>query len=172
MTTWAGVPPFEWDLSVLYDHPEGVEYAIRQLVEVARGTRYTPPGILRVDGIGYIQSDQWVVGGLEFGDHVMRNRIMHRTRQDVTIHLIEYLPPDYQTLRAGALSPPRPKTVVYKVKRNDTPAKIAKGRGCKWTDLRTLNKKGVIKTANQKLKVGIQIMVPVKAPPKKPAPKK
>ena len=58
---------------------------------------------------------------------------------------------------------------MYKVKRNDTPAGIAKRRHINWTLLRQLNPK-TVKTANQKLKVGSRIRVPaIKATPKKKA---
>jgi hypothetical protein len=173
MTTWDGVPPLEGDLHIVWNDGNGVEQYIKELMDVTRGTSRAAPGIVWLDGLANLPADRWVIGSLSFGDILMRNREMVRTRQDMTVHLIEYMPPFYETLRAAALNKARPKTVIYKVKRNDTPAKIARARRCKWTDLRTLNKKGVIKTANQKLKMGIQIMVPVLPPaPKKTVKKK
>jgi hypothetical protein len=172
MTTWDGVPPLEGDLHLLYNEWNGVEQRIQQLIDVARGTNRAVPGIVLLDGIASLPTDRWVIGNLEFGDLVIRNHAMRRTRQDVTVHLIEYVPPIYETLRKNALQKPRPKTVIYKVKRGDTPAKIARGRRCKWGDLKVLNKRGVIKSANQKLKAGIQIMVPVMPPRKKPTGKR
>jgi hypothetical protein len=168
MTTWNGVPPLEGDLHILWDTIQGVERQVQELINVARGTANATPGVIYVDGLANMPTDRWIIGSLSFGDLVIRARNMVRIRQDITLHLIEYQPPVYETLRANALAKPRPKTVIYKVKKNDTPAKIAKARRCKWQDIQKLNKKGVVKTANQKLKVGIQIMVPVvAAPPKK-----
>lgn len=168
MTTWNGVPPLEGDLHILWNNGDGVEQYIKELIDVTRGTARATPGVVYLDGLANLPTDQWVIGSLSFGDIVIRNREMVRIRQDMTLHLIEYQPPVYETLRAAALAKAKPKTVIYKVKRNDTPAKIARGRKCKWTDIRSLNKRGVIKTANQKLKIGIQLMVPVLPP----APKK
>lgn len=173
MVSWNGVPPLEGDLHILWNDTRGVEQQIQQLIDVARGTEKATPGIVFVSGVANLPTDRWVIGSLSFGDLVIRARNMVRIRQDITLHLIEYLPPVYETLRANALSKPRPKTVIYKVKKNDTPAKIAKARKCKWNDIQKLNKKGVVKTANQRLKVGIQIMVPVVPPaPKKTVKKK
>jgi hypothetical protein len=160
MISLAAVPLCEGDLHILYDEFDGIEYRIKALTDCARGTARSNPGILVIDGIPGLPNDTWVINGVEFGDIVIRKNDMRRRRQDVTIHVVEYQPPKYETLRANALAKPRPKTVIYKVKKNDTPAKIAKARKCKWTDVQKLNKKGVIKTANQKLKAGIQIMVP------------
>jgi LysM domain len=175
MTTWSGVPPMEGDLSLLYDDPNGVEQQIQQLIDVTRGTDKAVPGIVWLDGIASLPADRWVIGTLSVPgdpDKVIRNRGMERIRQSVVLHLIEYMPPQYETLRKNALAKARPKTVIYKVKKGDTPAKIARNRHCRWTVLKALNKKGVIKTANQHLKQGIQIMVPVlPAVPKKKAKK-
>jgi hypothetical protein len=168
MTTWNGVPPLEGDLHIIWNNVNGVEQYIKELIDVARGTARAIPGVVLLDGIANLPADRWVIGALSFGDIIIRNREMVRIRQDMTVHLIEYMPPVYETLRAAALNQARPKTVIYKVKRGDTPAKVARNRRCKWTDIRGLNKKGVIKTANQKLKVGMQLMVPVLPP----APKK
>jgi len=168
MTTWPGAPPQEGDLNILWINDDGVEQYIQETIDVCRGTAKADPGVLFIDGLPGFPTDRWVIGSISFGDHMIRDRSMKRIRQDMTLHLIEYLPPTYETLRKGALSQARPKTVIYKVKRGDTPAKIARGRRCKWTDIRGLNRKGVIKTANQKLKAGIQIMVPVLTPKTKP----
>ena len=70
-------------------------------------------------------------------------------------------------IRAKARQGAKAKTLVYTVRHSDTPASIARKRKCKWTDLRTLNK-DVITKANQNLKDGSRIRVPVlRAKPKK-----
>ena len=63
-----------------------------------------------------------VINGLEFGD-VVRDKQMHRVRQLLTINFLEYQLPEYHKLKARALKPPKPKTVVYTVKSKDTPVK-------------------------------------------------
>lgn len=165
MTTWSGVPPFEASLQIIYNDWDGVENVIRQLMDVARGSTHSGPGIVWLDGIPALPVDRWIISDLDFvDDHLIRKTDMRRRRQIVTITLLEYQPPVYEALRKNALKKARPKTVIYKVKHGDTPAKIAHSRHCSWKDLKVLNKKGTIKTANQHLKAGIQIMVPVKAP--------
>jgi hypothetical protein len=172
MTTWSGVPPLEGDLHILWNNADGVEQMIQEVVDVARGTAKAEPGVLMLDGLANLPTDKWVIGSVSFGDLMIRDGSMKRIRQDMTLHLIEWSPPQYETLRKNALKQARPKTVIYKVKRGDTPVKIARGRRCRWTDIKVLNKKGVIKSANQKLKAGLQIMVPVVKPkPKKRAKK-
>lgn len=168
MTTWTGVPPYEAKLQIIYNDWDGVENLIRQLMDVARGSVSSGPGIVWLDGIPALPVDRWIISDLEFDDdHMIRKTDMRRRRQIVTITLLEYQPPVYELLAKNALKKARPKTVIYKVKKGDTPAKIARARHCHWQDLKTLNKKGTVRAANQHLKVGIQIMVPVKAPPAK-----
>lgn len=176
MTTWSGVPPFVLELNVLLgrqdlDAEVSVERRIRRLIDVARGTEDHPPGIVFVDGIPGLPADRWVIDGLDFGD-VIRDRDMERIRQVITISLLEYQPPEYETLRRGSLARARPKVVKYTVKKGDTPAKIARNHRCKWTDIREVNRKGLIKKANQDLKDGSKINVPMKRPEKKPKKKR
>jgi len=164
MTTWNGVDPFEFTLPILLDggpDRESIEPIIADIIDVARGTDRSPPGILRITGLPGLPANRWVITGISFDD-ARRRRNMHRWRQLMTLTLLEYSPPDYDTIRKGALMKPRPKTVVYKTKKGDTPARIARGRRCSWTDIRDLNRKGLIKRANQHLKPGMRLMVPVK----------
>src|SRR5215475_8580557 len=46
MTTWSGVQPLEGDLHILYDDRNGVEQSIQQLLDVARGTARSEPGVV------------------------------------------------------------------------------------------------------------------------------
>lgn len=172
MTTWSGVPPFELSLNLmlgrkdLSDSPSQ-EPLIQQIIDVARGTRKSTPGIVRIDGVPGLPADRWVITGLDWGDTIRRREDMHRIRQILTITFLEYQPPEYESLRGHALRRPRPKTVVYTVRHGDTPAKIARNRRCKWHDIRAVNRKGLIKKANQNLKDGSKINVPVKRHVKK-----
>jgi hypothetical protein len=170
MTTWTGVPPFEYTINVLLgrqDKSTSVERVIRQIIAVARGTDDHPPGIVTIEGIPGLPAARWTINGLDFGDAIRRGN-MERVRQALTLSFLEYQPPEYHLLGRGALAGARPKTVIYTVRKGDTPAKIARARHCKWTDIRAVNAKGLIKKANQHLKPGTRINVPIKhAPPKK-----
>jgi hypothetical protein len=170
MTTWTGVPPFELSLNILLytsadlSESVGVEAKIRGLIDVARGTEDHTPGIVRIDGIPGLPADRWVITNIDWGDAVRGREEMHRIRQLATLTLLEYQPPHYERLRGRSLKRPRAKTVGYTVKHGDTPVKIAKRHHCKWTDIRAVNKRGVIKSANQNLRDGMRINVPVKHP--------
>lgn len=178
MTTWGGVDPFELTVNLLLggahllDDAPSQEHRIQQIINVARGTRNHIPGIVYIDGIPGLPADKWVITGLDWGDVVRRRGDMHRIRQMLTITFTEYQAPEYELLKKGALRKAKPKTVVYTVKKGDTPAKIAKHRRGDWKDIRAVNRKGVIKKANQQPRkgtpfhVGAKINVLVKDNPK------
>jgi hypothetical protein len=172
MTVWQGVPPFEYTLNLLLGNESlrdapSLERVLSQLITVARGDDNHPPGVVTITGMPGLPADRWIINNLDFGD-IVRNRQMETIRQTVTITFLEYQPPEYGRLARGALAKPKQRTVIYTVKRGDTPAKIARARRCKWTDIRAINRKGLITKANQTLKAGSRINVPVKVtPPKK-----
>lgn len=176
MTTWSGVPPFELSLQLLLglrdlSEESSVERRIQQIINVARGTEDHVPGIVYIDGIPGLPADRWVISNVEFGD-VIRDTDMTRIRQLITLQFMEYQPPEYETLRKGSLAAARPRVVKYTVKKGDTPAKIAKGRRGDWKDIREVNRRGVIKKANQlprkgtPFHIGAKINVTMKDKPK------
>jgi LysM domain len=101
-----------------------------------------------------------VLNGAEPGDQVIRRWDASRVRQTYVLTFVEYVPPTFVQMRAKARQGAKAKTTLYTVRRGDTPATIARKRRCKWTDLRTLNA-SVVKKANQNLKDGSRIRVPV-----------
>jgi hypothetical protein len=160
MTTWDGVEPFQLSLPIMFDGwVAGLsqETDIANLIAVSRGDRESPPGIVTVEGLP-LPVDSWVIENLDFGDPIYALD-GNRLRQPVTVTLREFVPPEYLRRYQTAASKASTKTVVIRAKRGDTPAKIAKRRKVKWTDLRTLNK-ALIKKANQVLKEGARIRVP------------
>jgi hypothetical protein len=178
MTVWQGVPPFELTLNLLIGAKDlsesgSQEWKIKQLNDVARGTRDHVPGIVYIDGVAGLPGDKWVINGIEWGDAIRRREDMHRIRQLCTITFLEWQPPEYETLRKGSLALAKPKTVRYTVKKGDTPAKIAKHRRGDWKDIRSVNRRGVIKKANQQPRkgtpfhVGAKINVTVKDKPQR-----
>jgi hypothetical protein len=165
MTIPKGMGPWRLDLNILIDglrEQKGQEIKIGKLYDCWRGTKKSPPGILHVAGLPEVDpSMEWVIDTIDQGDYLRRND-MHRIRQDLTIHFIEYISPQYLPMAKGALMGAKKATVVtLKVKRGDTPATIARRRGVKWTTLRELNP-GVIYKANQNLLDGSKIRVPAK----------
>jgi hypothetical protein len=165
MTTWKGSPPYQLEFSMMLDGfvtGDSVEPDIRLLRAVWRGTEKVPPGIVEVLGIPSLPTDEWIITGMTESDAALRRQDMSRVRCEVTLTLTEYNPPEYKSVRRRSLAEAKDRTTVYTVKKKDTPAKIARKRKCKWTDLRKLNP-GVIKRANQDLKDGSKIRVPVMA---------
>lgn len=161
MTTWQGQEPLQLVLGLMFDAWDTtgtISRPMSALRRIARGDDESPPGILRVLGIP-LGAREWVIEGLDFGD-ALRRADGYAVRQPVTLTLREFVPPEYLQLRRKALTQSKRKTKVVTVKRGQTPAKIAKSAGCKWTDLRALNR-GVVKKANQVLKVGTKLRVPV-----------
>jgi hypothetical protein len=164
MTTWAGVEPFQLALAIMLDgHATGtsVEGALADLITVARGDAEAEPGIVGVDGIA-VPVDRWVIEGIEFGDALLAAWSGERTRQPLTLTLREYVPPSYLQLRKRALLGAKGKTKVITTRKGDTPAKVALRVGCKYQDVRELNiTSGLAAKANQALKVGTKLRVPV-----------
>jgi hypothetical protein len=182
MTVWKGVDPYKLEFQIILDggtggadinesnneiysrpdiRPESQEPVLRDLLAVARGdAEHSEPGTVHVEGIPSLPTDRWVIDNLEFGtDAVRRVSDMHRIRVIVDFTLLEYVTPTYLPISKRALGKDLGRTVVIKVKSGDTPGRIARRRGCKWTDLRTLNP-GVVKKSSQNLKDGIRIRVP------------
>jgi len=163
MTTWGGVEPFQLELPLMLDrHAAGVsvERDITRIVAVGRGDGESEPGILRIQGVA-LPVVRWVIEGVDFGDALMA-RTGNRTRQPFTLTLREYVPPAYLQLRRSATLGSKGKTKTLTVRKGDTPAKIAARQRCKWTDIRDLNP-GLVRKANQALKTGTKLRVPVAA---------
>jgi hypothetical protein len=172
MTTWAGSEPLSLELSLVFDGLRGErsqEPVLRKLYAVARGDDDSPPGILNVRGIALV-ADDWVIDTLDMGDALRRDYDHAIVRQQVTLTLREYVPPEYVQLRRARLER---KTKTVTVKDGDTLASLARKHRCKWTDIRGLN----ITTApprqpwkaNSTLLVGSQLRVPVQAAHKRRA---
>ena len=176
MTLWQGTEPYQLQLGLMLDNyarGTNVERAMRALDRLYRGDDDSEPGVIEVGGMP-LPADEWVIETIDFGDPIRAVDDLALLRQPVTMTLREFVPPEYMQLRRKAFGKTRAKTRVIKVKRGDTPMKIARRVKCKWTQLRELNP-GVIKKANQrvgkkgdKFKVGMKLRAPVaKTPPKK-----
>lgn len=169
MTIWKGVDPFTLELAVMLDaHASeySVEPTLRALYAVAGGDPEVEPGIVEVRGVPSLPVEQWVITTIDVDDNVIRrDKDFHRTRQPVTITLLEYVPPQYMQLRNRALTGDKSKTKTITVRKGDTPAKIARKHRCKWTDIRRLNKDTTPPKqpwkANSDLKDGSKVRVPV-----------
>ena len=175
MTTWAGVEPFAVDLSLMLDgHAAGrsVEGELAQLIAVGRGDGESEPGLLRVQGIAMPAGvDRWVIDGMDLGDTLLSAASGERTRQALTLTLREHVPPAYLQLRRSATLGTKGKTKTVTTRKGDTPAKVAARVRCTFPALRELNlTSGLCAKANQALKVGTKLRVPVaRSKQRKPA---
>ena len=172
MTVWSGNTSLQMTFTIVLDGFKGrmnpgvsQESNIRDLIRVARGGTRDRPGIIAIQGIAGSIADTWVIENLEFGDQIRRATDGHRIRQFITIVARQYQPPEYRNVKRGALKQPKRKVVRYKIKKGDTPIKIAKHHNCSWVALKKLNPK-YIKRARQKLQVGRKINVPGRINPK------
>jgi LysM domain len=174
MVTFDGVEPITLEFQLVWDgilgsgrhrrpreHVQSIEPDIRDLLAVVRGDKESDPGICRVEGIPSLPTKRWVISNVEFGDAIRRESDMHRTRLMLTFTMIEYVPPKFERLRKRAFGKDLGKTVTHTVGAHETPNIIAKRRHCKWTDIRQLNQQ-IVRTANQKLKVGTKLRVPAR----------
>lgn len=164
MVIWNGVEPYQLTFSMFlegFKEGRSVESAITSLRQCAHGTT-GEPGTVIVYGIPNLPATDWVIEGLEFDtDSTIRNRSMEIIRQKVTFTLREDIDPEYEKLREQALMGRKPGWTMYKVKKGDTPASIArKLKVSSWFILRRGNP-GVITKAGQNLKDGSQIRVPI-----------
>jgi hypothetical protein len=172
MTIWSGNPPYQLEVGVVldaYSAQGSVETPIAQLLAAGRGDEESEPSTWTIDGIPGLPAGEWVLNGAEPGDLLLRRPgDMERARQSYTLQFLEYVDPTYALIRGKALQGLGPST-LYRVKRGDTPASIARKRRISWTVLRQLNPTGShkITSANQKLKEGWRIRVPVLKRPAK-----
>jgi hypothetical protein len=177
MTTWKGNAPFSLSLSVLLDGFQAnqhVESQIALLYDVARGLD-SEPGTVQIRGIPGISSlaDDWVITGIDVGDCIRRQSDRCRVRQELTLTLLEFNPPDWESVKKGALRGARGRHHLVTVRatrtktdaksRGESAAQLAKRLHIKWSALRDLNPK-VVKTANRPLKIGTKLHAPLPAP--------
>jgi hypothetical protein len=176
MTTWKGNAPFSLSLNVMLDgwaQSTSVEADIDALYDVARG-RESQPGCVQLRGIPHLPADDWVIAGIEAGDAVIRRASDNlRVRQDLTLSLLEFCPPDWESVKKTALQGARARTHLVTVKhspskgdprsRGETPAQMARRLKIKWTDIRALNPK-TVRGANTPLVAGAKVRVPLPSP--------
>jgi hypothetical protein len=162
MTTWAGVEPLQVELSLMFDGWAAHSRRRRccDLFAVARGDDESPPGVLERAGRAAARR--------RVGDRGHRLRRRHRRprtsdarlRQPLTLTLREYVPRRTCSMRRRALAGGKGKTRVVTSRKGDTPAKVAR-RAALQVDRGARAQPDVVKKANQALKTGTKLRVPV-----------
>lgn len=169
LTQWAGVDPFQMQLSLILDgvHDDSsIEadcVALEQMAQPA-GLRLPPPivtvtGVVPHPELAYVIGDGSADGGLAWDANPIYSRSGYRVQQQVTVRLIEFVDADLvastgaaQQARqaaglqsaaaaaaAGGTTAPAP---TYTVKAGDTLLSIAAaqlGSAARWTEIAQLN---------------------------------
>lgn len=171
MTVETTTPPYQYTGSVLFDGWHGrhsVEDDIKQLMIIAHGDDDNNPGIFSIRGIPDLPSHHWLIEDLEFDpDSVIRHPSnMERLRQKVTITMREYVSPHYVRVAKNATKKSKGNYTLKVTKDGDTPHKIAVREKVRIKDIIQLNHgnkvfKPPITKANQRLKKGLKIRIPV-----------
>lgn len=137
--------------------------SIAKLWEVARGDGVSQPGLMNIEGIPEFPRIDWIIESMDFEDDgsIRSENTFEQARIKCNMTVRQYVPPSYlpPTTVPAPTGSPKGKTVMWKVKKHDTPANIARKIGCKWTDIRDLNKR-LINKSNQNLQDGRRIRVP------------
>ena len=120
MTTWQGRGPFEMDLPLLLDSfADGgsVEADCRLLdrLGVPKIAASTPPTV-SVLGAVPRAALRWVVDSIDWGDALRNISSGERVRQAVSLHLIEFKPPELRAPRSKA-TPSNARLVVTRRRR-------------------------------------------------------
>lgn len=175
MTTWKGNAPYSLSLPILLDgfaDDVDIESQIAVLYDVARG-RDTEPGSVQISGIPGLPVDDWVITGIDVGDAIRRDTDFKRVRQKLTLAMLEYNPPSWESVKKSALQGAKSRTHFVTVKaspskkdaktKGETPTQIARRLHVKWTELRDANKDVIKLTANTPLKIGTKLRAPLPA---------
>lgn len=172
LTEWDGIEPLTVVLSLLFDGvatDTSISDDIIRLERMARPpSQGAEPPIVRVTGAAPHTDLDWVIAqpdggdGLEFDPDPIWSRNGYRTRQEVTVHLLEYVADDRlaeapaaerarraaahaaaaAAKKAGVKTGQAPRAKVYTVKAGDTLSTIAArllGSYKRWPEIATLN---------------------------------
>jgi hypothetical protein len=107
---------------------------------------------------------RWAIQSVDYGDYLRDTATGRRVRQDVTLHLLEYVAPDELAKIPRARAAPKP-TRQYRIVRGDDLQKIARktlGKATRWGEIAKLNGLRSVKLDPRKFKPGTKIKVPAK----------
>jgi hypothetical protein len=166
LTQWDGIDPLAMVFSIILDgvgDDRSIEAEIDRLERMAQPpSEGAEPPIVRVDGVMLHAAKSWVIGDLEWAaEQATYSRSGYCTRQEITVHLIEYVADDRlvtksaaervrrraaqaaATASKGSGSPTRPtKAKLYEVRSGDTLSSIAArvlGSYTRWPEIASLN---------------------------------
>jgi hypothetical protein len=163
ITEWKGNRNRELELHLMLDRWTAggdIEKQIDALEQIAR-TALT----VRVVGPIPYWGVRWAIREIDYGDYLRDAATARRVRQDVTLHLLEYIQPDALAKIPRAGAEPKPAR-TYSIVKGDDLSKIAQktlGKAARWPEIVKLNTgmRGV-KLDPKKFKAGTKIKVPAK----------
>jgi LysM domain len=175
LTDWVGQEALRQDISVLLDgwaNDESVERELNTLLKLARdpnGERVPP--VFKVWGPLYYPGKSWVLppDGIDMtGGEIPRIRRRgdgELLRQELIVHLLEYVPPEQVRLRnkhkpEGAIGQNVAVGGTYTTKKNDTLQGIAARQLNDWHRWKEIGDKNGIADPHRKLPAGLVLRMP------------
>lgn len=181
LTDWSGNTPFKQDILVMLDgwsDGQSVEPQLDLLEQLGRAKKEDDePPVFRVFGPLHNSGMHYVLEGIDFGA-ALRDSKGTLVRQELTLHLMEYVRPDRIRLRkkkkgsgknkdgkdynttSGGSGGIGPGPSVYTTKAGDTLRSIAAkfyGKASLWMELGELNQ---VRDPNKVLPVGTKVKLP------------
>jgi hypothetical protein len=178
LTEWSGQGTFTQDVPILingFKNGDSVQGQANDIIKLGRKTEGDEvPPMFRIFGAVWMQWLPYVLEGVDWADEVIRDQDTTLLRQELTLHIAEYVDPDqirfrkreragFGTGKGGGTNFPGN---VYIAKEGDTLAKIAAkvyGDRSVW---KALAKKNNLRDPNTKLPPGRHIKLPVNPYPK------
>jgi hypothetical protein len=142
-------------------HHSGQGYFIEAALDALEEMACTPLTVRVIGPVPY-SGLRWGITSLDYGDNYLRDvNTGRRMRQELTVHLLEYIRPDNLEKLRGSAQPTRVR--FYLVSRGDDLQKIAHktlGKASRWQEIAKLNAgmRGVKLPA--RYKIGARIKVP------------
>jgi hypothetical protein len=152
-TQWAGAEPARVAVPILFDgwitkNSQEDDIATLSRMALPIGVGKEPPKIRVSPGVP-LAGLRWIIQGLDWGDNQIWDRdnsgSLSRMRQDATVTLLEWVPPEIIATNTGASPNPgqlSPNRVLYNVKAGDSLATIAidvYGDRSRWLDIADAN---------------------------------
>lgn len=94
VSQWKGLAPYTMNLSMILDEfatSSSIQSDINKIESMARPDKHNEPPVVFVQGAGILHTDKdWVINSVEWGDTLI-NKHGHRTRQFVTLGLLQFI---------------------------------------------------------------------------------
>jgi nucleoid-associated protein YgaU len=164
MTRFVGGDPVGQDVPIFLDgfrDDRSVQRELNRLLRQSIPDRQGAPTIWRITGPIHFPAKLWILADIEFGDAI-RDPKKGLVRQQATLKLLEYVPPDQIKIRRRRTITPRGKKRFYTSRSGDTLRAVARrfyGDGSLAKQLGKLQEKP-IRDMGKRLDPGTKIRLP------------